>query len=137
MTDKFYTYDLVLLSNTAAQIENLLHRLEQAAGGVFQYLSTDKNELMCFKHGAITNLYGRHVELSDQLTYLKSNISFTETDVIIRLSNTLTAIDGSSIIWKSDICDEKKLKILASLNYVDYYCLHVSFRFYQNILRKF
>ena len=44
-----YVDDLVLLSNTAAQVESLLHSLEQAARDSGLYVNLDKTELMCFE----------------------------------------------------------------------------------------
>ena len=49
MTDGDYTDDLVLLSNTPAQIESLLHSLEQAVEGIGLCVNTNKTEYMCFK----------------------------------------------------------------------------------------
>ena len=59
MTDANYTDDLVLLTNTPAQAEFLLHSLKQAAG--------------CCKP----------LKLVDQFRYLGSNISSTESNVNI------------------------------------------------------
>ena len=42
------------------------------------------------------------MKLEDKLTYLGSSVSWTESDVNLRLANTWTAMDRLSIIWKSD-----------------------------------
>ena len=43
-----YSDDIVLLSNTPALAESLLHSLEQVAGGIILHVNTDKTEHMCF-----------------------------------------------------------------------------------------
>ena len=46
MKDADYADDLVLLANTPAQAESLLHSLEQAARGFCLYVNSDKTEFM-------------------------------------------------------------------------------------------
>ena len=41
--------DLVLLANTSVQVESPQHSLEQPAGGIGQFMNTNKTEFMCFK----------------------------------------------------------------------------------------
>ena len=48
ITDMHYTNDIVLLANTPAQDETLLHSLEQAAAGIGVHVNSDKTEYMCF-----------------------------------------------------------------------------------------
>ena len=76
MTDADYIDDQALLTNTSAQAESLLHRLEQAARSIRFY--TNKTEFMCFKQDEdISTLRGKPLKLVDQFKYLSSNISFT------------------------------------------------------------
>ena len=42
------------LANTPAQAESLLHRLEQAAGGISFNVNVNKTEFMCFKQETIS-----------------------------------------------------------------------------------
>ena len=70
---------------------------------------------MCFKQErAFSILSGKHLKLVDQLTYLGSNISFTESDVNICIAKALIAIDSISIIWKSERSDKNKTGFLPS-----------------------
>ena len=48
ITDADYADDIALLPNTPTHAESLLHRLEQAAGGVGIHLNSIKTEYMCF-----------------------------------------------------------------------------------------
>ena len=52
MIDADYAYDLMLLTNTPAQAETLLHSLKQAAGGIGLYVNANKTEFICFKQEA-------------------------------------------------------------------------------------
>ena len=48
MTDADGTIDQVLLANTPAQAESLLHNLEQAAGDIGLYIDAKNAEFICF-----------------------------------------------------------------------------------------
>ena len=75
MTDADYTDDRVLLLNTHAQTEPVMHSLEQAARGIGLYMNTNKTEFMYSKQeGAISPLSGKPLKLVDKITYLSSNI---------------------------------------------------------------
>ena len=49
MTDADYTDNLVLLTNTPAQAESLLHNLEQVAGAIDIEVNANKTEFVGFK----------------------------------------------------------------------------------------
>ena len=81
----------MLLANTLAQVESLLHSLVQASGGISLYVNANK---MSFKQeGAISTLSGKPPKLADQFTYLGSNISSTERDVYIHQVKVWIATD--------------------------------------------
>ena len=64
---------------------------------------------MCYNQtGDISTLEGTSLKLVDKLTYIRSSISSTEKDIDTRLTKAWTAIDGQSIMWKSDLTDEMK-----------------------------
>ena len=84
MTGADVVNDLAFLANTTAQAESLLHSLKQAARGIGLYVNANKTKFTCFKQeGATFTLSGKPVKLVDQLTFLGSNILFTESDVNI------------------------------------------------------
>ena len=58
---------------------------------------------MSFKQETIKPL-----KLLDQITYLSSNMSFTESDIIILREKARITIDRLSIIWKFDLSDKIK-----------------------------
>ena len=104
MTDTDYTDDWVLLTNTPVQAESHLHHLEQAARSIGINMITNQTKFICFKQeGAISFLICKPLKLVDKFTYIGSNISSTENDVIIHIRKTWTAVDRLSIIWKSDL----------------------------------
>ena len=49
ITDADYTDDLVLLINTPAQAESLLHSIEQAVRNIALNVTADKTEFISFK----------------------------------------------------------------------------------------
>ena len=57
---------------------------------------------------ALSTLIGKPLKLVNQCTYLDSNISSTESNVNIHLLKVWTAIDKSSIIWKSHLFNKIK-----------------------------
>ena len=64
MTDADEADDLALLVNTPAQVESLLHNLEQAAGSIG--LNVNETEYICFKQkGAVSILSVKPLKLVD------------------------------------------------------------------------
>ena len=100
ITDADYADDITLLANTPAQLETLLHGLEQAAGGISLHVNADKTEYMCFnQRGDISTIRrGGALKLMDKFTYLGSSVSSTETDINTRLSKAWTVNDRLSVI---------------------------------------
>ena len=68
-----------------------------------------RKKFMCFKQeGVISTRSSKPLKLVNQLTYLDSNISSTESVVLIYQVKVWTAIDWFSIIWKFDLSDKVK-----------------------------
>ena len=89
ITDADFADDIALLANTLAQAETLLHSLERAAAGIGLYVNADKTEYMYFnQRGDISTLNASSLKLVDKFTYLGNSISWTETDVNMRLTKT-------------------------------------------------
>ena len=91
------------------QAETLLHSLERAAAGIGLHVNAHTTEFMCFNQkDDISTLDRTSLKLVDKFTYLGSSISSTEKDIDTRLTETWTAIDRLSIIWKSNLTDKMK-----------------------------
>ena len=76
--DADYADDIVLLANTPAQAETLLHSQEWAAAGIGLHANADKMEYMCFnQRGDISTLNGSSLKLVDKFTYLGNSVSST------------------------------------------------------------
>ena len=72
--DVDYTDDIVLLTNSLAKAQTLLHSLEQAAAGIGLHVNTDKMAYMClYQRGDISTLNGSSLKLVDKFIYLGSN----------------------------------------------------------------
>ena len=97
MTYTDYPDYLALLTNILTQSESLFNSLEQTVGGIG--LNVNANNV--FKKKGPFPLYAAF-KISDLFTYLSSNISSSERDVIIHLAKMKYAIDMLSIIWKPD-----------------------------------
>ena len=68
-----------------------------------------KTDFMRFKQkGDISTVIGKPLKLVDQLIYLDSNISSSESDVNIPQAKAWTVIYKLSIIWKLDLSNEIK-----------------------------
>ena len=81
MTDADYTDDLVLFASAPAQAESLLHYFELTVGGTGLCMNSNKTEYIHFKQKeVISTLSGEPLTLTDQFTYIGSNILFTESD---------------------------------------------------------
>ena len=94
-----YSDELVLLTYTAALAESLLHQLEQVTRSIGLYVNANKTDYMSFKQkGAISILSGEHLKIVDQFMYLSSNISSTESGVIICFVKVWNNIDKLLII---------------------------------------
>ena len=100
MTDANYADDLVLLKNTAAQVESLQHSLVQAARNIGLYMNVDKTEDKCFwQDGATFTLSSKLMKLVDLFTYVGNNISSTESDVNIHLEKSQSYVSVGTIAW--------------------------------------
>ena len=107
--DADYADDIVLLVNTPAQAETLLHSLERASADIGLYVNADKTKYMCFnQRGDFYTLNGSSLKLVDKFTYLGSSVSLTETDINTRLAKAWTAINRLSVRWKSDLTHKIK-----------------------------
>ena len=113
ITDTDYANDIVLLANTPAQAESLLHSLEQAAAGIGLHINADKMEYMCFnQRGNTYTLRGGPLKLVDRFTYLRNSISSIKNDINTQLAKAGTAINRLLLIWKSDMTDRIKRSFL-------------------------
>ena len=109
ITDADYANDIVVLVNTPAKAESLLHNLERAVGDLGLHVNADKTESMYFnQRGDISALNERSLKLVDKFTYLRSSVSSTENDINSRLEKAWTAIDRLSIISKLHLSDKIK-----------------------------
>ena len=109
ITDADYADDITLLANTPNQAKTLLPSLERAAAGIDLHVNAHKTEYRCYNQtGDISTLDGTSLKLVDKFTYLGNSVSSTEEDIDTRLTKAWTAIDGLSIVWKSDLTDKIK-----------------------------
>ena len=81
----------------------------KAAESINFYMNSDKSEFISLNQdGTISSLNGKTLRLVNQLIYLSSNISSTESNVKICISKIWTGINSLLTIWKSDLSDKIK-----------------------------
>ena len=98
ITDADYADDIVLLANTPAQTQTLLHSLEWAAAGIGLHVNVHKMEYLCFKQGDISTLNSSSLKLVDKFTYQGSSVSSTKKEINTRLAKAWTAINRLTVI---------------------------------------
>ena len=125
----------MILANTPAQAETLLHSRERASADIGLHVNAHKTEYMCFNQtGDISTLNGSSLKLVDKFTYLGSSASSTEVDIDTRLA--WTAIDRLSVIWKSDLADKIKRNFFAKQRSCWYWCMDALHGHKLNVWRK-
>ena len=83
----------MVLANSPAQAESLLHSLERAAAGICLYVNADKTEYTCFNQRSdIYTLNRSSLKLVDKFTYIGNSVSSTENDINTGLAKAWTAI---------------------------------------------
>ena len=67
--------DIVLLANTPAQAETMLHSLQRAAAGIGFHFNADKMVYMCFnQRGNISTVNSYSLKLVDKFTYQGNSV---------------------------------------------------------------
>ena len=94
ITDADYADNLALFSDKIDDAERLLHAVEEAAARIGLYVNAKKTEYVCYKqNGEIKDLKGTTLKEVEHFTYLGSNISSTEKDVMIRIAKAWSALN--------------------------------------------
>ena len=97
VTDADYADDTALLANASDQAETQLHSLERAAAGLGLHVNVHKTDYTFFNQtGNISTLNGGSLKVVDKLTYQRSSVSWTKTDINTRLAMAWTANDRLS-----------------------------------------
>ena len=116
ITDADYADDLALMSDTIAEAETLLHKLEIAAGDVGLYVNASKTEFMCYNQdGSMNTLAGKSLKQVDTSIYLGSNITSTEKDVKARIGKAWGALKGLNVVWKSTLPNDIKREFFQAI----------------------
>ena len=97
-----------IISAIVETIETILKNLVKSSKIIFLNVNINKTVFTCFRLGIIFVLKDKPLKFADQFTYFRSNISFNESNMKIITWKASTAIDGLSIILKSDKSDEIK-----------------------------
>ena len=111
ITDTEYTDDLCLMSNSLAQAQEFLCRVEKAAAEVGLLINEKKTEYMCFNQSGnmLTSQTNKQLKEVTDFKYLGSWINTTQRDISIRIAKAWSASNKLDKIWKSNL--SRKLKI--------------------------
>ena len=113
--DADYADDIMLLANTPAQAEFLLHSLEWETGGIGLHVNPDKTEYMCFNQKGDISVQKRSpLKQMDKFTNLGNSISSIKNDINTWLAKAWTVINRLSVIWKSDLTWSNKTHFIPS-----------------------
>ena len=112
ITDTGYADDLCLLSDTLAQAQELLGKLEAAAYEVGLVMNERKTEYMCFNQTGsnLKSHTGKELKEVDDFLYLGSWVNTTERDLSVRIAKAWAASSKLDKIWKSSLSRELKVQ---------------------------
>ena len=112
VTDLDFADDIALLSDTPAEAQELLQRVEEQAQTVGLHMNSDKTKVMKYNENRdvpIRSLNGNNLERVTDFQYLGSWVDSSEKDIDIRKAKAWVACNRLNAIWTSKL--PKKLKI--------------------------
>ena len=115
ITDADYADDLAVLADYLKDATSLLHSVETTAREIGLYVNADKTEFICLNQDTsdgMKSLNGKKISQVDDFKYLGSYIASTEHDIDIRLKKAWGALNGMNVIWKPNLPDDLKRKLL-------------------------
>ena len=114
LTDLDFADDIALLSNTSAQAQELLRKVEHAASCVGLHMNAKKTQFMTFNQPgrvSIQTMDGSSLKKVDDFKYLGSWVRSTEQDIKVRKAMAWKACNKLTKIWKSTLSRHLKLKL--------------------------
>ena len=94
ITDADYADDLALLSNNSYNSQKILHILEKSVAFIGLRVNASKTEYMCCNQdGPIETLNKTPLKKVDGFMYIGINITSTEKDALITISNVWSTLD--------------------------------------------
>ena len=112
ITDADFADDIALFSDNIKDAQELLNRLELAANEVGLYLNTSKTEFMMYNltEGDIATNVGTKLKCVEDFKYLGSWVHKSANDLNIRIALAWTALNKMSIVWKSSLSRQLKIR---------------------------
>ena len=113
ITDLDFADDIALLSDTAAQAQELLRKVENAACCVGLHMNVKKTQFMTFNQPdvEIRTVDGSSLEEVNDFKYLGSWVQSTEQDIRVRKALAWKACNKLSKIWKYTLSRDLKVKL--------------------------
>jgi hypothetical protein len=114
VTDLDFADDIALLSDTAAQAQQLLRNVENAALRVGLHMNAKKTQFMVYNQPTdveIQTVDGSLLQEVKDFKYLGSWVGSTEQDIKVRKAMAWKACNKLSNIWKSTLTRHLKVKL--------------------------
>ena len=113
LSELAYADDIALLDNTLKEVEDLLHRVEEAAQSIGLFLNASKTKYMHLNPTSdelLHALNGSEIEKVDDFLYLGSYTN-TPHDIDTRIGKAWGAIHSLSKVWLSPIKRSTKMRV--------------------------
>jgi len=117
ITDMDFADDIALVSESIAQAQEMLSRVEDSAYGVGLVMNAGKTKFMTYNIGDIVNIKakdGSELERVDDFKYLGSWVDNSNKDIKTRKALAWNACHKLKIIWKSTLKKKLKIRLLCS-----------------------
>ena len=114
ITDPDFADDIALFSDTAAQAQEILNRVETAALHVGLHTNAKKTKFMSFNQQTVTKIQTQEPSLLEEVQdfkYLGAWVKSTEQDVKSRKPMAWKVCHNLSKIWKSNLSKNIKIKL--------------------------
>ena len=114
ITDLDFADDIALLSDTAAQAQELLRNVENAALRVGLHMNAKKTQFMVYNQPTRVKIHtvdGSCLEEVKDFKYLGSWVQSTEQDIKVRKAMAWKACNKLTKIWKSTLSRNLKIKL--------------------------
>ena len=114
ITDLDFTDDIALLSDTAAQAQELLSNVENAALRVGLHMNAKKTQFIVYNQPTQVEIHtvdGSCLEEVKDFKYLGSWVQSTEQDIKVRKAMVWKACNKLTKIWKSTLSRNLKIKL--------------------------
>ena len=113
LTDTDFAGDIALLSDSIADAEVLLHKVESAAKEIRLTINSQKTEYKSFNNpqGNLVDTSGAPLSPVTDFQYLGSWVESAKKDVEVRIAKAWAACSKLNNVWQSDLSKDLKINL--------------------------